>query len=231
MIGMAFLKLMPLGDASRASRGDASSGEALGRDDATRDRDAALFEAIQNGTPGWQRKAYDEFFPLVRGLIIRSLGPKLDAEDLIADVFVALFENAGNIRSATGLRSYIVSIVMNLARRELRQRRRRSFFGWNDEDRNLSERIPSNDDPKAKAALHQLSQILKTLDTEDHLVFTLCALEGLKLEDAAETLGISVSSVKRRLKRATERLEKRVQQNPLLADYVYERRVRGGREK
>jgi RNA polymerase sigma factor (sigma-70 family) len=234
---MAFLRLMPAPSSAAPNESrepTRSSPRATSDAPLPRMSDLDLFEAIQVNDAGWQRQAYDEFLPLVRGLVVRSLGPKLETEDLIADVFVALFENARNIRSADGLRSYIVSIVMNLVRRELRRRRRRTLLGFSDEERRLSERVPSTDDPKAKTALHLLSQILKTLDTDDHLVFSLCALEGFKLEEAADTLGISVSSVKRRLKRATENLEKRVQQNPLLADYVHERGIaheRGGREK
>jgi RNA polymerase sigma factor (sigma-70 family) len=227
---MAFLRLMPAPRSTPPddpSRPEGSSPRASALP--ARPPETELFDAIQSGDPGWQRAAYDEFFPLVRGLVVRSLGPKLDNEDLIADVFVALFENAGNIRSAEGVRGYVVSIAMNLVRRELRTRRRRSLLSFSDDERKLSERVASTDDPKAKAALHQLSQILKTLDTDDHLVFSLCALEGLKLEEAAESLGISISSVKRRLKRATESLEKRVQQNPLLSDYVRDKGSAPGR--
>lgn len=191
-----------------------------------RAEDAEIFEAIQAQAPDWQRRVYDEYLPLVRGLVLRSLGPKLDFEDLVADAFVAFFENATNIRSAEGLRSYMVSIVMNVVRRDLRSRRRHSLFFLGDESRKQAERVASPDDPRAKAALIQLSQILNDLDTEDRLTFALCVLEGLKLEEAAQSLGVSISSVKRRLKRATERVERKVQQNPLLADYVQERGAR-----
>jgi len=193
-----------------------------------RAEDTEIFEAIQVQAPDWQRRVYDEYLPLVRGLVLRTLGPKLDFEDLIADTFVAFFENATNIRSAEGLRSYMVSIVMNVVRRDLRSRRRHNLFFLGDESRKQAERVASPDDPRAKAALIQLSQILNDLETEDRLTFALCVLEGLKLEEAAQSLGVSVSSVKRRLKRATERVERKVQQNPLLVDYVQER---GGRKK
>jgi RNA polymerase sigma-70 factor, ECF subfamily len=191
-----------------------------------RTQDTEIFDAIQAHSPDWQRRVYEEYLPLVRGLVLRSLGPKLDFEDLIADTFVAFFENATNIRSAEGLRSYMVSIVMNVVRRELRSRRRRHLFFLGDESQKQAEGVASVDDPRAKAALVQLSQILNDLDTEDRLTFALCVLEGLKLEEAAKSLGVSVSSVKRRLRRATERVERKVQQNPLLADYVQDRGAR-----
>lgn len=182
--------------------------------------DARLFSMIQEGGTAWQRLAYDQYFPLVKGLIIRSLGPMADAEDLIADVFVGFFESASNIRSPTRVRSYVVSITMNVVRRELRRRRRRRFFSLVEEEKRAVDRVPSTDDPKAKVALLHLSRILSTLNPDDHLVFALHVLEDMNLEDVAQALDMSLSTVKRRLRRANERLLRRVSQNPLLSDYV-----------
>lgn len=187
------------------------------------DAEGHLFSLIQDGTPGWQELAYEEYFALVKGLIIRSLGPNADAEDLIADVFVGFFESAKNIRNASRVRSYIVSITMNVIRRELRRQRRRRFFFPTEEERRAADRVPSTDDPKAKVALLQLSRILKTLHPDDHLVFALHVLEDMNLEDVAQALEMSLSTVKRRLRRASERLLRRVTQNPLLSDYVREK--------
>jgi RNA polymerase sigma-70 factor (ECF subfamily) len=182
-------------------------------------REQYLYDAIQSGVSGWQRRAYDDFFSLVRGLLIKSLGPHADIEDLTADVFVGFYESALNIRSAGGLRSYIVSVTMNTVRRELRRRkRRRLFFGENDDG--LFERAPGTDDPQAKAALLQLSRILDELGEEERLTFVLHALEDLPLLEVAGALNISHSTAKRRYQRASERVRRRVEKNPLLTDYI-----------
>jgi RNA polymerase sigma-70 factor (ECF subfamily) len=185
-----------------------------------------LYEAIQSGAADWQRRVYDEFYSLVRGLLIKSLGPHADVEDLIADVFVGFYESARNIRSAGGLRGYIVSVTMNTVRRELRRRkRRRLFFGESDDA--AFERTPGTDDPQAKAALLQLSRILDDLRSEDRVTFVLHALEDLPLIEVAAILDISHSTAKRRYQRASERVRRRVERNPLLTDYVRDKA--GGR--
>jgi RNA polymerase sigma-70 factor (ECF subfamily) len=188
-----------------------------------RERQLSLYEAIQAGEPGWEKQAYDEYFPLVRGLIVKSLGPSVDVEDFVADVFVGFFESAKNIRTADAVRSYIVSIAMNVARRERRRLKRRRISFFTEESSSVVERVPSVDDPKAKAALLQLHGILDTLGTEEQLVFVLHVLQGLPLVETATSLGTSLSTVKRRLKRANERVLRKVKKNPLLADYVLER--------
>ena len=78
---------------------------------------------IRAGAPDWQRLAFDEFHALVHGLLYKSLGPSAEVEDLVSDVFLSFFESAQSIREPHALRSYVVSVTMNAARRELRQRR------------------------------------------------------------------------------------------------------------
>lgn len=185
--------------------------------------EASLFEAIRHDDPDWQRRAFDAYYRLVQGLLVKSLGPHGDIEDLVSDVFLGFFESARNIRLAGAVRSYIVSITLNVVRREVRQRKRRRLVykivggpqDW--------ERGTSTDDPKAKAALLQLSRILDDIDTEERIAFVLHGLEGLSMGEIAEVLGVSLSTAKRRVRRANEHVLKRVSRNALLADYIRER--------
>lgn len=185
--------------------------------------EVALFEAIRRDTGDWQRLAFDTYYRLVQGLLVKALGPHGDIEDLVSDVFVGFFESARNIRQASGVRSYIVSIALNVVRREVRQRKRRRLIyklvggpqDW--------ERGTSTDDPKAKAAFLQLSRILDDIDTEERIAFVLSGLEGLAMGEIAEVLGVSLSTAKRRVRRANEHVLKRVRRNALLADYIREK--------
>lgn len=186
-------------------------------------RDLRLFDAIQSGSIEWKRSLFNEYLGLVRGLLIKSMGPQSDVDDLVSEVFVGLFESAGNIRSAAGLRSYVVSVTMNTARREFRRRKRFNLFFLRDEGQEIAERTPGVDDPKAKAALLQLHRILEGLDDEERLVFVLHVLEELPLQEAAANLSVSLSTAKRRLKKANERIRRRVASNPLLSEFVRER--------
>jgi RNA polymerase sigma factor (sigma-70 family) len=180
----------------------------------------ALYLAIQEDRPGWKREIFDHYVSLVRGLIGKSLGPRDDMEDLVADVFVGLFESAPNIRSADTMRSYVVSVVLNTVRREFKRRKRRRLFFATDMPSDEVERVAGTDDPRAKVALRQLSRLLDELSEDERLVYVLHVLEGLSLSDVTENLNMSRSTVKRRLKRASERMLRRVEKNPLLTDYI-----------
>ncbi len=187
--------------------------------------EAELFAAIMKGAPGWQRLAYDEYHSLVRGLVVKSLGPRADVEDVVSDVFLRFLENASRIRSPNGVRSYIVSITMNSVRREARKRKRRALFQRFFVGHEEMDRRPGLDDPKAKAALIQLSRILDELSADDRAAFVLRCMEDMPLAEVADTLKISHSTAKRRARRASERVLKRVSRNALLADYIRDRTV------
>jgi len=192
----------------------------LGRD-AQREEDLHL--AITNNQGDWQRRAFDEYHRLVHGLLSKTLGPRAEVPDLAGDVFVIFFANAQRIRLASAVRSYLVSITMNVARRELRARRRRALLytliGWPRD----AERQASPDDPKAKAALLQLGRIVEELSPDERAAFVLHSLENMPVAEIADALGVSESTAKRRVRRANEHILKRVRRNALLADYLVAR--------
>ena len=190
---------------------------------ATHEREEDLHQAITNNQADWQRRAFDEYHQLVHGLLSKTLGPRAEIADLVGDVFVIFFANAQRIRQASAVRSYLVSISMNVARRELRTRRRRALLhtliGWpRDADRDVSP-----DDPKAKAALLQLSRIVEELSPNERAAFVLHTLENMPVAEVASALGVSESTAKRRVRRANEHILKRVRRNALLADYLVAR--------
>jgi RNA polymerase sigma-70 factor (ECF subfamily) len=182
-----------------------------------------LYQAIRRGAPDWQVRVFEHFRSLVYRLLIKALGPNAEIDDLIGDIFVSLFESAGNIKSAAGLRSYVVSVTMNAIRREFSRRRRWThYFGVKASNLELEQR-PALDDPKAKAALLQLSRILDDLHVDERMAFVLHNLEGLPLTEVADALRVSHSTIKRRVKRANRHLMKRVSRNALLVDYIRDR--------
>ncbi len=197
-------------------RADASAQDALD-----------LHAAILSNQAGWQRRAFDAFHGLVHGLLIKSLGPRAEIADLVGDVFVTFFTSAARIQSPSSVRSYLVSITMNMARREVRLRKRRELFQRFAGSVADYEQEAGADDPKAKAALLQLSRILDELSADDRAAFVLSNLEGMQALEIARVLGVSESTAKRRVRRANEHVLKRVSRNALLADYIQVRTERG----
>ena len=209
----------PLSDAPKTSK-PALEDEALQDDD----QGASLHTAIQLDAPEWKQRAFDEFYGLVHGLLLKSLGPQQDVDDLVSEVFLKFYDGAFRIRKPDAVRSYMVSVTMNTVRHEIR-RRKRKLLVWrlSGNSQEELERQPASDDPKAKAALVHLDRILQELGAEERAAFVLRNLEGLQISEIADALNTSESTVKRRLRNANERVLRKVSRHALLADYVRDR--------
>lgn len=183
-----------------------------------------LHSAVSSRSSDWQRQSFEQYHGLVHGLVLKCLGPNAETMDLVSEVFVKFFENAHRIRSQSAVRSYLVSITMNAIRGEVRRRKRRELLlklsGLTPE----LEQEPGQDDPKAKAALIQLSRILDELGANARMAFVLHSLEGMHMAEIASALKVSESTAKRWVRRANEHVLKRVSRNALLADYIQDRR-------
>jgi RNA polymerase sigma-70 factor (ECF subfamily) len=183
-----------------------------------------LHAAITDNSNDWQRRAFEQFHGLVHGLVLKCLGPNAETADLVSEVFLKFFENAHRIRAHGAIRSYLVSITMNAIRGEVRRRKRRELLLKLSGLAPDLEQEPGHDDPKAKAALIQLSRILDELGVSARMAFVLHSLEGMHMAEIAEALKVSESTAKRWVRRANEHVLKRVSRNALLADYIQDRR-------
>lgn len=178
-----------------------------------------LYAKIHRKDASWQREAFDRYHGLVHRLLTRALGPTADIEELVDDVFLSFFQSAQRIQSSEKIRSYVVSITMNRLRAEIRRRKRAEFLRWTGVIEEIDQN-PGHDDPKAKAALIQLSRILDELHAEERATFLLRSLEGMPFAEIAEALSISESTAHRRARRANEHVMKKVARNALLCDYI-----------
>ena len=183
------------------------------------DDDATLARAIAAGHPNAPRVAWDRYATLVRGVLRRILGPGADVDDQVQLVFLQLFRDAGNLRDATALRSFLIGIAVRVARSELRRRRFRRWLRLTD-DGVVPETIDEGGDADAREALVRLHALLNQLDDQDRLLFVLRHVEKLELTETAAAVGTSLATAKRRLAKVTARIHAMALRDPLLVDYL-----------
>lgn len=173
------------------------------------DREAAeLVELIAGITRG-EREAIGRFFDRyqreVNRLVWTMLGADADHDDLVNEAFEAMLKKIATLRIPGAMYGWVRQITVNTVRMELRRRRWR-FFVSSDDDGALEHPDLSVPDEQARERLRQLYAALARLKPDDRMMVVLRHLEGLELTELAETLGCSVSTLKRHLARAEERL-------------------------
>jgi RNA polymerase sigma-70 factor (ECF subfamily) len=191
----------------RVPRTGPGGGGDFDRNDVDRDDDAALAQALLNGRPEAAELAWNRYGPVVHGIVSRALGPDADVEDVTQEVFYRLFTRIRTLRNPEGLEGFVVSFALRIVKWELRRRRARRWV-------TLSEtgEVPDKQvlfmTAETRYALRRLYVLLDRLSARERLVLVLRHVEGMKLEEIAEAMGLSLATVKRALLNGSKRLAK-----------------------
>ena len=148
-------------------------------------------------------RCYHRYGPMVLRRCRQLLGDEERAVDAMQDVFVQLLVHRERLEDQ-GLSSLLYRIATNVCLNRLRSRRRRP----EDPDAELLNRIaalhPDSDD-RAHAG-HLLSRLFGRQQESTRTIAVLHLLDGLTLEEVADTVGLSVSGVRKRLRGLREQL-------------------------
>jgi RNA polymerase sigma-70 factor (ECF subfamily) len=178
--------------------------------------DADIVAGLRRGELLAQRIAWDRYAPTVYRLAHRALGSAEDARDATQDVLLCVFAKAANIDKPEALKAFVMSVMVRTLKYELRRRRMRRWLVLSDTGQ-VPESATTGPDYASRQLLRRFYAILDTLSAPARLVFVLRHIEGLTLEEVAETMDLSLATVKRRLSAATERISASVERDPDLA--------------
>jgi RNA polymerase sigma-70 factor (ECF subfamily) len=210
-------------DASRARHAYRDAAVELGHED------AVLVRLVRVG--GDHRAAgslFDRYAPLVRRVLVRTLGPFHEVEDHVQETFIAFFRQLGTLKNEESVRAFLVSIAVRTARHELRRRRvRRILRLAPPEELSDVAGTGGGTDYEGREALRRLFAILDELDTTSRLAFTLRFVEEMELMEVAIAIGESLASVKRRLARVVPIVNARAARDAALSPYIEEDRGHG----
>lgn len=168
--------------------------------------DTTLARAASAGDPRATSVLWDRFSPLVRRMLRRTLGPQAEVEGLLQQVFLRVLHRLGQLPEPAQLRPLVVSVTTRLLSAELRRHRVRRLFrlrsSWD------SQEFPFGPaDATTRTALSTLYRILDELDADARVAFALRHFEGLQLTELASATDASLASTRRRLARASARVE------------------------
>src|SRR4051812_26556169 len=171
--------------------------------------ESELVAALGRGEPWAAEVVWDRHAASVRRLMARTLGPRPEVEDLTQEAFMRVFSRIDVLRDAGALREFVFAIAVNVLKRELRYRwvRRRVLLS---ESGSVPDVEAPSADPEAREALARCYVILDKLGARERAAFVLRYMEERTLDEVASGLGVSLSTAKRLVTRAAERVSKHV---------------------
>jgi RNA polymerase sigma-70 factor, ECF subfamily len=185
----------------------------------SRDEDATLVALLLERNPAAASVLWARFAPIVRRILRRAVWPHGDVEDLLQDVFVILFRKLSTLRDPASLRPFIFSIASTVAASELRRMRVRRWLRLTP-DGILPDQGGTSRDDDGREVLSKTYAVLNRVSDRDRMAFVLRTLEGFELLEVAGALDMSVSSVKRRVARVHERIEREIRRDAGLTAHI-----------
>jgi RNA polymerase sigma-70 factor (ECF subfamily) len=140
------------------------------------------------------------------------------AEDLAQDAFISAYKNLHTYRGGV-FRAWLMRIVRNATYDHLRRTKRRPETSIDENIVTFSNTLESDErSPQEWAQSGELGAILAgcmgELSEDQRMAVVLVDVEGYQYDEAAESMGVSIGTVKSRLNRARARLRDCLQAHP-----------------
>ena len=189
------------------------------------DVDQQLVERVQKG----DKRAFDllviKYQHKVMAVISRLIRDPAEAQDVAQEAFIKAYRALPGFRGDSAFYTWIYRIAINTAKNYLVARNRRppasdldvedaEFYPGNDaiHEMNTPERNLLRDELQAT-----IEQAFQDLPTDLRTAVSLRELEGLSYEEIAEVMECPVGTVRSRIFRAREAIDKRIK--PLVEDF------------
>lgn len=181
-----------------------------------------LVRGLQAGKAWAQRALLEDHAGYVERVLTRILGRHSELEDLVQEVFIRALSRVDQIDEPSGLRSWLATFAVFVARETLRKQRRRRWLSFRAPEE-LPEAQAPTASPELLNAYHAFYEVLGRMDVDLRIAFALRWVEGMELTEVAALTDVSLATAKRRLKSARERFEAAAAKNPFLQDWLGER--------
>lgn len=166
--------------------------------------DATLVRRARDGDAWAEEALLRRHSSPTYGLLVRLLGPT-EAEDALQDTFILALRDLEKLEDPNAFSGWLKRIAVHRAHRRFRRRRVARLWGVRD-DPGLEGLAATDASPETRAELALLDRTLSRLSPELRTIWMLRHVEGFLLEEIAEARSCSLATVKRRLRRAEDRV-------------------------
>lgn len=164
--------------------------------------DEQLMIRLQEGDTTALEAIYHRYADRLMGFLYRMMdGDRVQAEDLLQDVFVRLATTANNFDTTRTFRPWVFTIAANLARNAHRHRSYREMEGFPcaETEPAMSTSISEIDQLDQDLFHHVLDHSLQAIAPDKRTAFLLRYQEHLSLAEIAEIQNCAIGTVKSRI--------------------------------
>ncbi len=169
--------------------------------------DEELIQRCLNKDSRAQELLYQRLSRRLYGICLRYAGNEMEAEDILQEGFIRIFNNLHSFRSDGSLDGWTAKIMVNTAINYFRRNKRlRAETGLTEN----MEAATIPEDVLSKLSRKEIINLIQALPAGYRTVFNLYVLEGYSHQEIAAVLGITESTSKSQLCRARAAIQQRL---------------------
>jgi RNA polymerase sigma-70 factor (family 1) len=176
-----------------------------------------LIKSIIEGDENAFKSLFDHFYPELLNYAWYISGSKFAAEEIVSAVFINFWQTRKKLPDVKNLNSYLFISVKNRSYNYLRDNGLRII---REDEKERFQPIITFENPESQYLSNELRTIIlnaiEELPDRCRMVFRLVREDGLKYQEAADLLDISVKTVEVQMGRATAKLKSALE--PYLKD-------------
>lgn len=169
-----------------------------------------IIKGCIKGEKKYQKLLFDQYAPVLLTVCMRYSHDKANAEDILQEGFIKIFDNLKRFRSEGSLEGWMKRIMVNTALNHYRANLKHIYHKDVDD---YAEVIAGNSKIRADLYAKDILAVVQQLPPGYRTVFNMFDIEGYSHKEIAEKLGVSENTSKTQLLKARKLLRK------LLADY------------
>ena len=167
--------------------------------------DDELVKGCIENKPLIQKLLYERFSRKMMGVCLRYADGKDEAEDILQNGFIKVFENIGSFKGSGSLEGWIRKIMVNTALNNYRQNKAGRLKVDLD---SVEYMLPGDNQISNTLNAKELMVVIQQLPAGFRTVFNLFAIEGYSHKEIADQLNISEGTSKSQYSRARTYLQK-----------------------
>ena len=184
------------------------------------DIDNGLIAQLRNGNKDAFKMLFEKYGPRLYQFSLKYLREKEEAEDLLNEVFLRIWQNRRSLKTNTSFQSYLFTIAYNDIRQRFLKKSREEKYIQIFAEENFVESSNREDQVDYIHIIQKINKVINLLPARRKEIFNLSYKEEFKNHEIADKLGLSEQFVKNQLSVARKYIISKIKEDNHIASLL-----------